>query len=66
MLEIGKTKRSNGIIISRKYKIKSVEFSKNLAKILNISSSYTTNHFEKNVVLDSLSAFVVRKNYKMW
>ena len=47
------TKRSNGIIISRKYKIKSVEFSKNLAKILNIPSSYTINHFEKNIVLFS-------------
>ena len=45
------TKRSNGIIISRKYKIKSVVFSKNFAKILNIPSSYITNHFEKNVVL---------------
>ena len=48
---LGFTKRSNGIIISRKSKIKSVVFSKNFAKILNIPSSYTTNHFEKNVVL---------------
>ena len=48
---LGFTKRSNGIIISRNSKIKSVVFSKNFAKILNIPSSYTTNHFEKNIVL---------------
>jgi len=47
----GFTKRSNSIIISRKSKIKNVVFSKNFAKILNIPSSYTTNHFEKNIVL---------------
>ena len=47
----GFSKRSNAIIISRKSKMKSIVFSKNFAKILNIPSSYTTNHFEKNIVL---------------
>ena len=31
--------------------MKSIVFSKNFGKILNIPSSYTTNHFEKNILL---------------
>ena len=45
--------RTDDIIISRKSKLKSVEFSKNLVKILNIPSSYTANHFETSITLIS-------------
>ena len=46
-------KRKSDILISRKSKLKSVVFSKNLAKILQIPSDYTANYFEKNVMFFS-------------
>ena len=44
-------KRKSDILISRKSKLKSVVFSKNLAKILKIPSDYTENHFAKKSML---------------
>ena len=57
----GFIKRKTDIIISRKSKHKSVIFSKNLTKILQLPSDYTANHFDKYIMLFSkydLSALV--------
>ena len=54
-------KRKSDLLISRKSNIKSVVFSKNLTKILQLPSDYTTNYFDRNVMLFSkyeLSALV--------
>ena len=57
----GFIKRKTDIIISRKSKHKSVIFSKNLTKILQLPSDYTASHFDKYIMLFSkydLSALV--------